>query len=380
MNQLLSSPKVKILSLVALAIFLLIVVLLKTGLLKASFTVSRSSSNLSPSEKSADTRSPAKADKSEKTTRALTFGGTDSKPEFTINPPSGWIKGDGEEGNDLAIGSSLPEKLSNGESFTPNVVIVIGRHRFGEKSVEDYVQNWDRIVSEYLPSVEFLETYQEEIDGLPAYVQDRINPRSDSERIRQLHYKFFVDKNFTMAVTASVPEAAWSKHEDVVKAAIGSIKLTQAATLSEDETKSDSQILSYENSLYGLSLEYPSNWQKKENVGKALLVLSTPAGDNVNLMVQGQRSQNLTLEYYNQISMEQLADLAVSSLEERETTLAGEPGYQVTYTINNGTLKLWQVWMIKDNLAYLLTYTASAGNFDKYLSDVQAMVGSFRVE
>lgn len=379
MNSLLSSPKVKIVAATLLGLVLLVILLFKTGLLKASFKITNSSQP--SSDKSVS--SGSSGSKSEPTARAVTFGGTDSKPEFSINPPTGWVKGDGEEGSDLALGSSLADKLSNGEDFTPNIVVAIGRHRFSEKSIDDYMANWDKVVVDYLPSVQFLKTYQTQVSGLPAYVQDRINPRADGEKIRQLHYKFFIDKNFTMAVTASVPEATWAKHEAVIKSAIESIRLTKASTLSssgsDNSLTGDSQTLLYENTLRGVSLEYPSTWEKKENVGPALLVLSTPTGANLNLLVQGQASQSLTLEYYNELSLKQLAGLGATSLEQNDAFLADEPAYQVIYTLKNETLKLWQIWMIKDNLAYLLTYTARAENFETHLADVQRMVESFKV-
>jgi len=373
MNKLLTNPKLKIVGIVLVVLILLIALLLKTGNLKVKLTTNQPGS--------APTGSPpsGSSSKGDLASRSISFGGTDSKPEFSINPPSGWMRGDSEEGSDLAIGSSVPDTLSNGQDFTPNVIISIGLHRFGEKSIEDYVNSWDQVVIGYLPSVQFLKTYQASVNGLKAYVQDRLSPRPDGEKIRQLHYKFYVDQYFTMAVTASAPESSWAKHEASITAAIESIKLTRPSTSAPETSAESDEFTTYESALKGVSIDYPTVWEKKEGYNDALVVFSSPTRDNLSIIIQGDGSQDLTLQDYTDLSLGQLEELGATSLESAEATVSGLPAYQVNYIVND-TIKLWQLWTVKDNLAYLLTYTARVDNFDAYLETVQRMLESFKID
>jgi hypothetical protein len=144
--------------------------------------------------------------------------------------------------------------------------------------------------------------------------------------------------------------------------------------------------LTYTNSEYGFKIDYPADWSVRENIMGAVVVFLSPREstsdnflENVNIIVQ---DNSMTLEEYTNISLAQLpqyvSDLEIISSE--RTTLGGNPAYKVVFTgvyNNSNRLEWMQVWTMKDNKVYLITYTAQPQSFSKYLPQVQHMFDSF---
>ena len=67
-------------------------------------------------------------------------------------------------------------------------------------------------------------------------------------------------------------------------------------------------------------------------------------------------------------------------LSEESTTLSGLKAEKLTYSGSQGGFKLkWmQVYTIKNNRAYILTYTAQEASFNKYKEYAQKMFDTFR--
>lgn len=159
--------------------------------------------------------------------RPLEFGGTNNKPKFSILSPAGWMKIPDDQAQtqqaDILIATITGTQLKDGTYYNTNIMASIAPHSMGEVSIDDYVDNWDSIVSQYFPSVEFINTYQTTINGIDVYVQDRILPRDDGYRIQQSQYVFFIDETYGMLVTGSGLEDEWAQHEAVIKASIETV-------------------------------------------------------------------------------------------------------------------------------------------------------------
>lgn len=164
--------------------------------------------------------------------RALEFGGTDNKPDFSILSPAGWMKVADEAAKaqqaDLLIATITGTDVGAGKTYNTNIMASIGPHQMGEISIQDYVDNWDSVVSQFFPSIEYLNRYQAAVNGMDVYVQNRVIPRDDGVRIRQVQYIFFVDETYVMLVTGSALEDQWSKYEAVIKASIETIEKTSS--------------------------------------------------------------------------------------------------------------------------------------------------------
>jgi hypothetical protein len=68
-------------------------------------------------------------------------------------------------------------------------------------------------------------------------------------------------------------------------------------------------------------------------------------------------------------------------IEAGNATLAGAPAYRIVYvaTDERDSLKVTEIWVIKDGKEYIITYKATPDNYDKYESTAQQMIDSFRI-
>jgi hypothetical protein len=85
---------------------------------------------------------------------------------------------------------------------------------------------------------------------------------------------------------------------------------------------------------------------------------------------------NMTLEEYTNSQINLLEE---KLLESNTTILADIPGYKIVFTNIEG-LKTMQVWTIKDDKAYIITYVAQEEDYEKELQIAQKMIDSFEIK
>jgi eukaryotic-like serine/threonine-protein kinase len=69
-------------------------------------------------------------------------------------------------------------------------------------------------------------------------------------------------------------------------------------------------------------------------------------------------------------------------IEESESTVAGKNGYRIVYTTTAGDreLKKLDVLTLKNDTAYLITYEAETGKYEKFLPDVEKAIKSLEIQ
>ncbi len=146
----------------------------------------------------------------------------------------------------------------------------------------------------------------------------------------------------------------------------------------------NSNYLIYENSEY--TLEYPSDWTKQEFT-EGIMIFYAPSkedifNENLNAMIQN-LPQPMTLPEYTELSINQIGQLIENSeiIESTSTTLNGNEAYKIVYSGKMGSiyLKWMQVWTIKNNKAYILSYTAEIDKYSEYLDTIQTIINSFEI-
>ena len=74
---------------------------------------------------------------------------------------------------------------------------------------------------------------------------------------------------------------------------------------------------------------------------------------------------------------------AAEIIETTSTTLAFKPAFKIIYTgkyqENNLNLKNLQIWTLKANKAYIITYSAEQEDYDKYIPVVEEMIKTFEI-
>jgi eukaryotic-like serine/threonine-protein kinase len=164
-------------------------------------------------------------------------------------------------------------------------------------------------------------------------------------------------------------------------------------TVLGQQTTTTTNLLSYENSTYGIKLQYPSSWDKQENGTKqdteTDLVTFYPQSTNSNA------SLDISIDNISDekgTSVGQYANDGISDLKQSlknfklvgsstNSVLAGLPAYNSTYTYVDGNvvLKDMEIGTIKGNNVYIVTYEAGINEYDKYLPVIQKVINSLQV-
>lgn len=111
--------------------------------------------------------------------------------------------------------------------------------------------------------------------------------------------------------------------------------------------------------------------------------------DNFNVIVQGLGEGNMSLKDYSELTYNQIKQAFgdESILEFKNTLLSDKEAKEIIYSIPRNPasqiyveLKAYQKWVIKDNKAFVLTFTAQEKNFEKNRTIVEKMFDSFKLK
>jgi hypothetical protein len=154
----------------------------------------------------------------------------------------------------------------------------------------------------------------------------------------------------------------------------------------------------YQNTTYGIEMQYPSGWQVGEfnnsaaNPTKLIVGFLSPIGvqratdrnpESILVGVENLSSSNMGLAPYTTLQLSLLSEGAqgFKLVESLPTTLANMPAHQIVYTqaLEQFNLKKMQVWTVKDGIAYLFIYSADEADYPSQLPTVKKMLDSFRI-
>jgi len=142
---------------------------------------------------------------------------------------------------------------------------------------------------------------------------------------------------------------------------------------------------------HNYTIEYPGTWRIDTSgaMGTDAIILSPlenetdKFSENINIMVQDLKGQKIDLEKYKQITDKQLLEM-VTDYQGFESVIVktGQKEYfSVTYamTQNKIRLKITSICFIKNEKAYLVTFTAVFDKYDQYQPTAQSILNSFRL-
>jgi hypothetical protein len=160
---------------------------------------------------------------------------------------------------------------------------------------------------------------------------------------------------------------------------------TNATTGAPTEVK----FLPYENSTYGIRIQYPSSWLKEESHNQSsndiVKFSSTARTAPASLAITGGKPapQSIPLQLYINASIDVLKHSFdnFSLVESNATTLAGFPAYKIVYTgiipSSGLELKFMQILTIKDSKNFVITFGTLPTDFSTYVPTIQKMIDSF---
>jgi hypothetical protein len=183
------------------------------------------------------------------------------------------------------------------------------------------------------------------------------------------------------------------------------IATTTTTTTTTDTTTINTNFLTYENSGYRLTIQYPIDWDKHEIIpfmneilGGSIVSFNPSSNINVDFHVFVYKPNSISSFSYSNITLSELVDREINDLRERygfrsissePTTLANNPAYKIIYFGSNLESKTMETWTLKDDKAYEIEYTAVDSldknpnketgilQFSHYLPTAQKMIDSF---
>lgn len=144
--------------------------------------------------------------------------------------------------------------------------------------------------------------------------------------------------------------------------------------------------LEYTDSNYHFKMKYPDTWATGAEQGMLIFKTEKAGADdnfqeNVNVIIQDLSKQPMTLAEFTKLSLDQYGQMGetVQMISIDDIKLAGSPAKRAVLQMNyyGMALKLKQLWFIKDNKAYLLTYTALDSTYTKFEAEATEMMMSF---
>jgi serine/threonine-protein kinase len=144
-------------------------------------------------------------------------------------------------------------------------------------------------------------------------------------------------------------------------------------------------------------LQYSSSWTKiqpgklspQSNIDVVVAFLraetqsaetqqNTSSLSRIGIGVQQVKSQNISLDQYTSNQIQAINRQNATILESGETTLAGNPAHKAVFTLENA-IKLMQIWTLKGNKAYIISYQASINEYPRNLPTFHEMVESLEI-
>lgn len=164
-----------------------------------------------------------------------------------------------------------------------------------------------------------------------------------------------------------------------------------AATKKDSQVEENVNYLVYENADYNVSIKYPEGWFLKENLMATIVAaFFSPLEDendkfldNFNLTVQDLSAKPMNMDEYTKLSIKQLklyiTDFKIKT--RKKTKLADCEAEDMVFTGRQGQVKLKfkAIWMIKDNIAYVITFGAEEKKYEEYLKIIDEAIESFEI-
>ena len=143
----------------------------------------------------------------------------------------------------------------------------------------------------------------------------------------------------------------------------------------------------YVNDQYDFSCQYPSDWTLDDNYADTLVLFAKPVDSendphiNVNIFIEElTTNQGISLEEYAEIREVQFQELDnYEKVAEQDISVSGIDAKLFVYSFDISTISIKgaQVFFIRNNIAYIITYTATPTSYNENYSEFKLIIDSF---
>jgi eukaryotic-like serine/threonine-protein kinase len=171
--------------------------------------------------------------------------------------------------------------------------------------------------------------------------------------------------------------------------------------ISSTGLNNSNNVATYENQTYNIKIDYPDNWLKNDigdkTTGELVRLSSPPSSSNPNPNPNNDSSVELILEIQNfdkPVTLDELTSLRVNDItqfftdakihESQAIKLKNLPDVSAHEVIYSGKddkvdVKRKAVWLVKNNKAYIVTYSAPERNYNTHLTTADAIINSLKL-
>ena len=167
---------------------------------------------------------------------------------------------------------------------------------------------------------------------------------------------------------------------------------TNTTTPIQFNTSNVEKFETYENSKYGIKIDYPSNWLKTEpgsTIGmppyeqiNVVTFSSPPKNDPVLMVIVANKTAGTLTDFASEeINQHRIIYPDFNLLKLGNVNLGDNPGYNFIFNASdvNGKFNAAQIWTIKDNKLFLLVNTVSEDLYNLSWPTIQRMIDSFEI-
>jgi hypothetical protein len=181
--------------------------------------------------------------------------------------------------------------------------------------------------------------------------------------------------------------------------------------------ESKSNFLEYENPSYGITIKYPTNWNKIEPVtfkgdhNKAVVEFKSPSEKplqndlaTIHISVHNLPPHNMLdqfttffdksdsqkillrgfiLSYFTSLLTKKLPDFDfIKSESDEKTTLADNPAQKIVYQYRDeqDIIKAMEVLTVKGDKGFIISYTAESSKYSDFIPIIKKMMDSFEIK
>lgn len=145
----------------------------------------------------------------------------------------------------------------------------------------------------------------------------------------------------------------------------------------------------YENDIF--SIQYPTNWNLEETEGtQAQFIVKGPLtsdkdifAENVNVITQDLKGMGVTLDQYVDFNKSQLTTIPNGEmLSSTRKNRDGNDYHTLIFkgTMNSYNLKIMQLYAIKNEVAYVLTFTVMEDEYAQFEKLGKQILNSFKLK
>ncbi len=153
------------------------------------------------------------------------------------------------------------------------------------------------------------------------------------------------------------------------------------------ETFSAKNYISYKNFIYGITLERPKNWsiQEENDFLYPGIIFRSPKENDADIFQEQvklyieQLAIPLSLNEYTEQAVQQIVSSNSIIEPSQNINVANREGKKVIYQDPN-EIKHLKVWTIKNQKVYILTYTAEADKFRKFVKQAETIINSLEIK